>query len=91
MMINLPQQRGLFLHRGILTLKRQWGAIEDLDVLSGASDELTVHELGDELLGEGVLNRVVVLGLAGGDDYEEKKHERWIGFREREIGRGTHC
>ena len=39
-----------------------------LDVLSGASDELAIDELGDELLGDGVLNRVVILGLAGGDN-----------------------
>lgn len=38
-------------------------------MLSGASDELAVDKLGDELLGDGVLNRVVFLGGAGGDNY----------------------
>jgi len=42
-------------------------------VLSGASDELALDELGDELLGDGRLNRVVILGLAGGDNYRRTK------------------
>jgi len=42
----------------------------NLDVLSRASDELAIDELRDKLLGDGRLNGVVVLGLAGSDDVD---------------------